>query len=62
MKAPVAAERAMVVATLSMLTNGELPRSRRGQFHRCRPGSIKANAIRQLQALGYAVTVEPATA
>ena len=27
-----------------------------------RPGSIKANAIRQLQALGYAVTLEPATA
>ena len=63
MKALVAVERAMVVAAHSMLTNGDFYRDPGADYFASRrPGPIKANAIRQLQALGYAVTLEPATA
>jgi transposase len=63
MKALVAVERAMVVAAHGMLTNGDFYRDPGADYFTARrPGSIKANAIRQLQALGYAVTLEPATA
>ena len=63
MKALVAVERAMVVAAHGMLTNGDFYRDPGANYFTTRrPGSIKANAIRQLQALGYAVTLEPATA
>jgi transposase len=63
MKALVAVERAMVVAAHGMLTNGDFYRDPGANYFTARrPGSIKANAIRQLQALGYAVTLEPATA
>ena len=63
MKALVAVERAMVVAAHSMLTNGDCYRDPGANYFTARrPGTIKANAIRQLQALGYAVTLEPATA
>ena len=63
MKALVAVEPAMVVAAHGMLTNGDFYRDPGANYFTARrPGSIKANAIRQLQALGYAVTLEPATA
>ena len=63
MKALVAVERAMIVAAHGMLTNGDFYRDPGANYFTARrPGSIKANAIRQLQALGYAVTLEPATA
>ena len=63
MKALVAVERAMVVAAHGMLTNGDFYRDPGANYFTARrPGSIKANAIRQLQALGYTVTLEPATA
>ena len=63
MKALVAVERAMVVAAHGMLTNGDFYRDPGAEYFTARrPGPIKANAIRQLQALGYAVTLEPATA
>jgi transposase len=63
MKALVAVERAMVVAAHGMLTNGDFYRDPGADYFTARrPGPIKANAIRQLQALGYAVTLEPATA
>jgi hypothetical protein len=63
MKALVAVERAMVVAAHSMLTTGELYRDPGGSYFTIRrPGPAKANAIRQLEALGYAVTLEPLTA
>jgi len=46
-----------------MLTNGDCYRDPGANYFTARrPGTIKANAIRQLQALGYAVTLEPATA
>ena len=63
MKALVAVERAMVVAAHCMLTNGDFYRDPGADYFTARrPGPIKANAIRQLQALGYTVTLEPATA
>jgi transposase len=63
MKALVAVERAMVIAAHGMLTNGDFYRDPGADYFTARrPGPIKANAIRQLQALGYAVTLEPATA
>jgi transposase len=63
MKALVAVERAMVGAAHGMLANGEFYRDPGADYFTARrPGSIKANAIRQLQALGYAVILEPATA
>ena len=63
MKALVAVEQAMVVAAHEMLTNGDFYRDPGADYFTARrPGPIKANAIRQLQALGYAVTLEPATA
>jgi transposase len=61
MKALVAVERAMVVA--AHLTNGDFYRDPGADYFTARrSGPIKANAIRQLQALGYAVTLEPVTA
>jgi len=63
MKALVAVERAMIVAAHGMLTNGDFYRDPGANYFTARrPGPIKANAIRQLQALGYAVTLEPAGA
>jgi transposase len=62
MKALVAVERAMVVAAHGMLTNGDFYRDPGADYFTARrPGPIKANAIRQLEALGYTVTLEPAT-
>jgi transposase len=63
MKALVAVERAMIVAAHGMLTNGDFYRDPGANYFTARrPGPIKANAICQLQALGYTVTLEPATA
>ena len=63
MKALVAVERAMVVAAHGMLTNGEFYRDPGADYFTARrPGMAKAHAIRQLQALGYAVTLQPLTA
>ena len=63
MKALVAVERAMIVAAHGILTNGDFYRDPGANYFTARrPGPIKANAIRQLQALGYAVTLEPAGA
>ena len=46
-----------------MLTNGDFYRDPGVELlHRPPARPIKANAIRQLQALGYAVTLEPLTA
>ena len=63
MKALVAVERAMIVAAHGMLTNGDFYRDPGANYFTARrPGTIKANAIRQLQALGYTVTLQPLTA
>jgi transposase len=63
MKAVVAVERAMLAAAHSMLTNGDFYRDLGANYYaNRRPGPAKARAISQLQALGYAVTLEPLTA
>jgi transposase len=63
MKALVAVERAMIIAAHGMLTNGDFYRDPGANYFTARrPGPIKANAIRQLQALGYTVTLQPLTA
>jgi len=63
MKALVAVERAMVVAAHGMLTNGDFYRDPGADYFTARrPAMAKARAIRQLQALGYAVTLQPLTA
>ena len=63
MKALVAVERAMVVAAHGMLINGEFYRDPGANYFTTRrPGPVKTNAIRQLQALGYVVSLEPQTA
>ena len=60
MKALVAIERAMLVAAHSMLTNGEFFRDLGADYFTTRrPGPVKANAVRQLEALGFTVTLEP---
>ena len=53
----------MIVTAHCMLTNGDFYRDPGADyFNARRPWPIKANAIRQLQALGYAVTLDSATA
>ena len=53
----------MIVTAHCMLTNGDFYRDPGADYFNARPPwPIKANAIRQLQALGYAVTLDSATA
>jgi transposase len=60
MKAIVAIEHAMVVAAHAMLTNGDFYRDPGPNYFTVRkPGPAKARAIRQLEALGYTVSLEP---
>ncbi len=62
MKALVAVERAMVVAAHGMLTNGDVYRDPGANYFTTRrPGPVKASAIRQLEALGFTVTLQPLT-
>ncbi|MGY4103610.1 IS110 family RNA-guided transposase [Nocardia sp. R16R-3T] len=62
MKALVAVERSMLVSAHSMLTTGTFYRDLGANYFTSRrPGAAKANAIRQLEALGYAVTLEVLT-
>lgn len=59
MKAVVAVERAMLVAAYGMLTNGDFYRDPGADYYTTRrPGPTKNHAIRQLEALGYRVTLE----
>ena len=62
MKALVAVEHAMLVAAWNMLTNGEFYRDPGPDYYTRRvPAKTKARAVRQLQSLGYRVTLEPIT-
>ena len=59
MKAVVAVEHAMVKTAWHLLVNGEFYRDPGPGYHtRCRPEHTKANAVRQLEALGYRVILE----
>ncbi len=60
MKAIVAVEHAMLIAAWNMLTGGEFYRDPGPDFYtRIDPGKAKARAVKQLEALGYHVTIEP---
>jgi hypothetical protein len=60
MKAIVAVERAMLVAAWHMLTNSEFYRDPGADYYTRRdPAKTKARALKQLQALGYDVTLQP---
>lgn len=60
MKAVVAIERAMLVAVHEMLIHGDFYRDPGADYYTTRqPGPTKNHAIRQLEALGYHVTLEP---
>ena len=62
MKALVAVEHAMLVAAWNMLTNGEFYRDPGPDYYTRRvPTKTKARAVRQLESLGYRVTLEPIT-
>ncbi|MGO9035823.1 MAG: IS110 family transposase, partial [Mycobacterium sp.] len=62
MKALVAVEHAMLVAAWNMLTNGEFYRDPGPDYYTRRvPAKTKARAVRQLESLGYRVTLEPIT-
>jgi transposase len=59
-KALVAVEHAMIIAAWHMLTNGEFYRDLGADYHtRCNPTRTKARAVKQLQALGYEVNLQP---
>jgi len=61
MKAIVAVEHAMLTAAFHMLTNGEFYRDPGPDyFTRRDPARTKARAVRQLDALGYTVTIQQA--
>jgi len=61
MKALVAVEHAMIVAAWHMLTNGEFYREPGPDYYtRHDPTKTKARAVKQLEALGYDVTLQPA--
>ena len=60
MRALVSVEHAMVVAAWHMLTNGEFYREPGLDYYTRRvPAKTKARAVRQLESLGYKVTLEP---
>jgi hypothetical protein len=60
MKALVAVEHAMLVAAWNMLTNGEFYRDPGADYYTGRvPAKTKTRAVRQLESLGYRVTLEP---
>jgi transposase len=61
MKAIVAVEHAMLTAAWNMLTNAEFYRDPGADFYtRHDPTKTKARAVKQLEALGYDVTLQPA--
>jgi hypothetical protein len=60
MRALVSVEHAMVVAAWHMLTNGEFYREPGLDYYTRRvPAKTKARALKQLESLGYKVTLEP---
>ena len=60
MKALVAVEHATLVAAWNMLTNGEFYRDPGADYYTRRvPAKTKAHAVRQLESLGYRVTLQP---
>jgi transposase len=62
MKALVALEHSILVATWNMLTNGEFYRDPGADYFTLRiPAKTKARAIGQLEALGYRVSLQPLT-
>jgi len=60
MKAIVAVEHAMLTAAWNMLTNAEFYRDPGADYYtRQNPAKTRARAVKQLEALGYRVTVQP---
>ena len=60
MKALVAVEHSILIATWNMLTHGELYTDPGPDyFAKLRPGQTQTRAIKQLESLGYTVTLEP---
>jgi transposase len=60
MKAIVAVEHTMITAAWNMLQNGEFYRDPGADYYTRRdPAKAKARAVKQLQALGYQVTIQP---
>ena len=60
MRAIVAVEHAMVIAAWNLLTNGDFYRDPGADYYTAhRPDAAKTRAVKQLQALGYSVTLQP---
>ncbi len=60
MKAIVAIEHAMITAAWNMLTNAEFYRDPGADYYtRQDPAKTRARAVRQLEALGYQVSIQP---
>jgi transposase len=60
MRALVSVEHAMVIAAWHMLSNGEFYREPGLDYYTRRvPAKTKARALKQLESLGYRVTLEP---
>jgi len=60
MKALVAVEHAMIIAAWHMLKGGEFYRDPGPDYYTRRdPAKAKARAVRQLEALGYQVSIQP---
>lgn len=62
MKALVAVEHAILTAEWNMLRTGELYKDPGPDyFTRLQPAKSRARAISQLEAMGFTVTIEPAS-
>ena len=60
MRALVAVEHALIITAWHMLTDGAFYRELGADYYTRRtPAKAKARAVRQLQALGYTVTLTP---
>ncbi|MGY4544278.1 hypothetical protein ACVWY0_004222 [Arthrobacter sp. UYNi723] len=62
MKALVAVEHAILTAVWNMLRTGELYKDPGpNYFTRLQPAKTRTHAINQLEAMGFTVTIEPAS-
>jgi len=60
-RALVAVVHSILTSVWHMLTTGEVYRDPRPDFAECQPARTRARAVKQIEELGYTVSLEPLT-